>query len=61
MQDIWQPIFSGAAMLPVEVGEQGFNAGRAHGILAPFVEDLCFCNHHDYRCNTWRDRIFASL
>lgn len=53
---------AGAATLPVDVGGQGFNAGRAHGILAPFVEPISvFCNHLDYRCNTWRDRIFASL
>ena len=53
---------AGAATLPVDVGGQGFNAGRAHGILAPFVKPISvFCNHLDYRCNTWRDRIFASL
>lgn len=31
---------AGAAMLPVDVGGQGFNAGQAHGILAPFVEPI---------------------
>jgi hypothetical protein len=30
----------GAAMLPVSVGGQGFNAGQAHEILAPFVEPI---------------------
>ena len=30
----------GAAMLPENVGGQGFNAGQAHQILAPFVEPI---------------------
>ncbi len=30
----------GAAMLPVSVGGQGFNAGQAHEILAPFIEPI---------------------
>ena len=30
----------GAAMLPEDVGGQGFNAGQAHQILAPFVEPI---------------------
>jgi heme/copper-type cytochrome/quinol oxidase subunit 1 len=30
----------GAAMLPVNVGGKGFNAGQAHEILAPFVEPI---------------------
>jgi hypothetical protein len=30
----------GASMLPVNVGGQGFNAGQAHEILAPFVEPI---------------------
>jgi hypothetical protein len=31
---------AGAAMLPENVGGQGFNAGQAHQILAPFVEPI---------------------
>lgn len=30
----------GASMLPENVGGQGFNAGQAHEILAPFVEPI---------------------
>jgi hypothetical protein len=30
----------GAAMLPEDVGGQGFNAGQAHQILSPFVEPI---------------------
>ena len=30
----------GAAMLPINVGSKGFNAGQAHEILAPFVEPI---------------------
>ncbi len=30
----------GASMLPGSVGGQGFNAGQAHEILAPFVEPI---------------------
>lgn len=30
----------GAAMLPENVGGQGFNAGQAHQILAPFIEPI---------------------
>lgn len=30
----------GAAMLPQSVGGQGFNAGQAHQILAPFIEPI---------------------
>jgi heme/copper-type cytochrome/quinol oxidase subunit 1 len=30
----------GAAMLPENVGGQGFNGGQAHQILAPFIEPI---------------------
>jgi len=30
----------GAAMLPINVGGKGFNAGQAHEILAPYVEPI---------------------
>jgi hypothetical protein len=30
----------GAAMLPANAGGQGFNAGQAHQILAPFIEPI---------------------
>ena len=30
----------GAAMLPQNIGGQGFNAGQAHQILAPFIEPI---------------------
>lgn len=30
----------GASMLPPSVGGQGFNAGQAHEVLAPFVEPI---------------------
>ena len=30
----------GAAMLPEDIGGQGFNAGQTHQILAPFVEPI---------------------
>ncbi len=30
----------GAAMLPSAIGGQGFDAGQAHGIMAPYVEPI---------------------
>ena len=30
----------GAAMLPPAIGGQGFDAGQAHGIMAPYVEPI---------------------
>lgn len=30
----------GASMLPEDVGGQGFNAGQAHELLAPFIEPI---------------------
>lgn len=37
---IYVGYIGGAAMLPEDVGGQGFNAGQAHQILAPFVEPI---------------------
>ena len=46
----------GAAMLPVNVGGKGFNAGQAHEILASFVEPISAdylgsCGRSCYRRN----------
>ncbi|HZD82179.1 MAG TPA: hypothetical protein VE076_04795, partial [Nitrososphaeraceae archaeon] len=51
----------GAAMLPINVGGKGLNAGQAHEIRAPYVESICSYPTSYGWSNWWRNGISKSI